>query len=208
MLKWLKRFAKKERPSLRKPSKGNKNRFLDVIKAELDKIKASQIEVLGVSEKLKHQSLCVENHSATIKDLQKQVSTINETVVRLSATLEISQETFPTTSATNPTTTEAEEFTERQDATLIILCKLAGKDGGQWISMKTLVHSLYPGHDYNKVRTTIFEYIRLFEDLGLIRRAKRGTRTYIALTQRGVETAKKKLSAKKAKLLYLPEIET
>ncbi len=73
--------------------------------------------------------------------------------------------------------------------------------------MKALVNSIYPGQDYNKVRTTIFEYVRIFEELSLVNRVKRGNRTFIALTKKGAETAKKKLANKKERLVHLPEIE-
>lgn len=198
MFKWLSMLTKKRKTSRRKNNGKAKSKVLDGIRAD----------ILNVSERLNSQSLCVDSNSTAIEDLQKQVSSISTSVLKLSATLENAQQTSPTASATLLTTQDTEEFTHLQEACLIILWKLAGKDGAQWVSMRMLVSSIYPGQEYNRVRTTTFEHIRIFERLGLIHRIKRGNRTFIALTKKGVETAKKKLANKKEKLLQLPEIET
>ena len=147
-------------------------------------------------------------NTVDIEALKKQISTIGDTVARLSATLESTPAANPIAPATLPPALAAEELTHLQEATLIILFRLISREHSQWIPMKLLVNNIYPGQDYNRVRTTIFEYMRLFEDLGMIKRAKRGTRTYITLTEKGTTIAKKKLAGKAKKVLELPEIET
>ncbi|OGS36438.1 MAG: hypothetical protein A2293_06580 [Elusimicrobia bacterium RIFOXYB2_FULL_49_7] len=207
MLKWLQRLTKRPQANARKYKRAKSSSALDGIKTELAAIKSAQAQALGVSERVKYHSLCVKNNSAAIEELQKQVTVINQTVFKLSATLEYAPKTSPHALSTLLSTPDAEDFTHLQECTLIILWKLTTKGGSQWTSMKALVNSIYPGQDYNKVRTTIFEYVRIFEELSLVNRVKRGNRTFIALTKKGAETAKKKLANKKERLVHLPEIE-
>lgn len=197
MFKWLSQLTKKEKVNLRKRRRNIKSKVLDGIKEE----------ILSVSEKLKSQSLCVEDNSAAIEDLQKQVACVSTSVLKLSATLERTQAAPAPTSPTLLPTPVTEEFTHQQEATLIILWKLIERDNSQWVPMKTLVKTIYPDQDYNRVRTTIFEYVRIFEELGMIQRIKRGNRTYITLTKKGADTVKKKVAGRKEKLALLPEVE-
>ncbi|KKW22068.1 MAG: hypothetical protein UY62_C0012G0004 [Parcubacteria group bacterium GW2011_GWF2_50_9] len=197
MLKWLANLTRKSDARVKPRRTVHKSRILDRIKAEL----------AGISNRVSDHALRVESNSAAIENIQKQVASINETVGRLSATLEKAQATLPPASPAQVPALDAEEFTHMQEATLIVLWKLADKDSGQWISMKTLVKSIYPEQDYNRVRTTIFEYIRIFEELGLIQRIKRGNRTFLALTNKGVETAKKRLTSRKEKYAQPAELE-
>lgn len=207
MLKWLKNLTKTYKSPPSGPRKRKDPRVLDGIKAELANLKTAQDGVAGIFEKLSRHSDDIQNNIAAIDSLQKQITTINETLERLSATLEKPQATLSPTMPTLLSTSDTEEFTHLQEATLIIFWQLAGKGSDQWISIKSLVKTIYPDQDYNRVRTTIFEYMRIFEELGLIQRVKRGNKTYIALTKKGAETAKKKISGRKAKLATPPELE-
>lgn len=190
MLNWFKKFTKRTHATAKKNKRGRPDRILDEIKSKLADISARAT-----------------NNTVDIEELQKQVSTISDTVARLSATLETPLQTKVIAPATLPPALVAEEFTHLQEATLLILFRLLSREDSQWIPIKLLVNNIYPGQDYNRVRTTIFEHMRLFEDLGLIRRAKHGTRTFITLTEKGRATAKRKLAGKAKKALELPEIE-
>lgn len=196
MLKWFKKLTKKSRTAAKAGKRGNKNRILNELTAQL----------AGISGKVADNTVHIHNNAADIAELQKDVSTIGATVARLSATLQNATPASPGTLPTHLTTLGTEDFTQLQEATLIILWKLAGRDSGQWIAMKSLVKAIYPDQEYNRVRTTIFEYARIFEELGMIQRLKRGNRTYLALTKKGAETVKQRVAARKESRIA-PKIE-
>ena len=162
MLKWLKRLTKKPRTDGRRYKRAKKGFILEEIKAELASIKSAQAQAAGVSERVKYHSLCVKDNSAAIENLQKQVTAISQSILKLSTTLENAPKTSPPTLPTLSPTPDAKDFTHLQECALVILWKLTVKGDNQWISMKALVNGIYPGQNYNTVRTTIFEYVRIF----------------------------------------------
>jgi len=83
----------------------------------------------------------------------------------------------------NITMKHFENLTEKQKEFCLILAALHSESPNEWVSFKTLAGELYPNQDYNKVRSTISEYTSLLEELGFVKKRKKGGKAYVLTTQ-------------------------
>ena len=84
-----------------------------------------------------------------------------------------------------------DDLTETQKIMFFRLGAFQRESGQQWTSLKVLAQDLYPGKSYDKVRSTVSEYIGILVDAGLIHKMRKGKQTYIAITQKGQAFFKK-----------------
>jgi hypothetical protein len=84
-----------------------------------------------------------------------------------------------------------DDLTETQKIMFFRLGAFQRESGQQWTSLKVLAQDLYPGKPYDKVRSTVSEYVGILVDAGLIHKMRKGKQTYIAITQKGQEFFKK-----------------
>ena len=66
-------------------------------------------------------------------------------------------------------------------------------------SRPALAQDLYPGKPYDKVRSTVSEYIGILVDAGLLHKMRKGKQTYIATTQKGQDFFQKNNPKQKKK---------
>ncbi len=78
-----------------------------------------------------------------------------------------------------------DDLTETQRAIFLRLAAFQRESGQEWTSLKALAHDIYPDKLYDKVRSTLSEYVGLLIDTGLIKKTRRGKQTYLAVTQKG-----------------------
>jgi hypothetical protein len=171
-----------------------------------------------LTDRVNYHSVCLKAQAKTIGRLEKQLQHIAQSISRTSPTLPVPSPTMAAASTTpqpaSPTVSAEgkyvglESLTQLQQATLIILAKLMAREGSKWIGMKTLVQQIYPQSEYNKVRTTIFEYVRVLEELGLVTRLKQSNLTFVSVTAKGMEIVHKSTAKKKEKLIRLVEERT
>lgn len=81
--------------------------------------------------------------------------------------------------------TPLDDLTETQKAIFFRLGAFQRESGQEWTALKTLASDLYPGKSYDKVRSTVSEYIGILVDAGLIHKLRKGKQTYIAITEKG-----------------------
>jgi len=81
--------------------------------------------------------------------------------------------------------TPLDDLTETQKAIFFRLGVFQRESGQEWTSLKTLSTDLYPGKSYDKVRSTVSEYVGILVDAGLIHKLRKGKQTYLAITEKG-----------------------
>ncbi|MEK6817019.1 MAG: hypothetical protein AABY09_05370, partial [Nanoarchaeota archaeon] len=69
----------------------------------------------------------------------------------------------------------------------------------QWISLKYLAQEMYPDKGYNQVRSTLSQYISSLEDLGYVKRMRKGKQAYVFSTTKNPCLKEKKKVAEKAR---------
>jgi hypothetical protein len=83
--------------------------------------------------------------------------------------------------------TPLDDLTETQRVMFFRLAAFQRESGQEWTSLKTLAQDLYPGKPYDKVRSTVSEYVGILVDTGLIKKMRKGKQSYIAITSKGQE---------------------
>ncbi len=78
-----------------------------------------------------------------------------------------------------------DDLTETQKAMFFRLGAFQRESGQEWTSLKTLAQDLYPGKPYDKVRSTVSEYVGIMADAGILYKNRKGKQTYIAITEKG-----------------------
>ena len=96
------------------------------------------------------------------------------------------------------TTNVLDVLTETQRAIFLRLSAFQRESGQEWTSLKTLALDIYPDKSYDKVRSTLSEYVGVLIDMGLIKKSRRGKQTYLAITPKGQQFIGKS-EVKKAK---------
>jgi hypothetical protein len=84
-----------------------------------------------------------------------------------------------------------DDLTETQKAMFLRLGAFQRESGQEWTALKTLAQDIYPGKTYDKVRSTVSEYIGILVDAGLIAKTRKGKQTYITITEKGQQYFKK-----------------
>tara|TARA_Y100000310_G_scaffold335563_1_gene417895 strand:+ start:888 stop:1508 length:621 start_codon:yes stop_codon:yes gene_type:complete len=97
------------------------------------------------------------------------------------------REMYPTISERTP----LDDLTETQNAIFFRLGTLQLESGHKWVPIKNLAHDLYPEKPYDKVRSTVSEYVSILADSGLVKKIRKGKQTYVSITQKGENFFKK-----------------
>lgn len=84
-----------------------------------------------------------------------------------------------------------ETLTETQQKLCWKLAALQKEMPSQWISLKYLAQELYPDKDYNAVRSTLSQFVAGLEDLGLVKRKRKGKQAYVVSTSKNPCNKKK-----------------
>jgi chromosome segregation ATPase len=90
-------------------------------------------------------------------------------------------------------------LTETQQKICWKLALLQKEVPDQWISLKYLAQELYPEKDYNQVRSTISQFIGALEELGFVKRRRKGKQAYVFSTKKNPCYGKKKKAESKIK---------
>ncbi|MEK6860930.1 MAG: hypothetical protein AABY07_03070 [Nanoarchaeota archaeon] len=75
-----------------------------------------------------------------------------------------------------------DSLTDKQKTLCRVVAALNLESPGKWISLKTVSEDLHPNSSYNKVRSNLSEYTSLLEELGFIKKRKKGRQSYIMST--------------------------
>lgn len=77
-----------------------------------------------------------------------------------------------------------ESLTEKQQRMCAVLAAMQKEFPDQWFTLKYLAQELYPDKEYSKVRSTVSQFITTLEELGLVKRRRKGKQTYVYSTGR------------------------
>ncbi|MBU2589186.1 MAG: hypothetical protein KKA65_01430 [Nanoarchaeota archaeon] len=84
-----------------------------------------------------------------------------------------------------------ESLTETQQRLCWKMAALQKEMPDQWISLKYLAQELYPDKDYNIVRSTLSQFIAGLEELGIVKRKRKGKQAYVFSTNKNPCNKKK-----------------
>lgn len=76
------------------------------------------------------------------------------------------------------------ELTETQQKLCWKIAALQKEMPNEWISLKTLAQEMYPEKEYSSVRSTICQFVSQLEEMGFIKRRRKGRQTYVSSTER------------------------
>ncbi len=77
-----------------------------------------------------------------------------------------------------------DNLTETQQKLCWKLAALQKEMPKQWISLKYLAQELYPDKDYASIRSTLSQFIANLEELGLVKRKRKGKQAYVISTNK------------------------
>ncbi|MDI6737786.1 MAG: hypothetical protein QME12_04700 [Nanoarchaeota archaeon] len=99
-----------------------------------------------------------------------------------------------------------ETLTESQQKLCWKLAALQKEMPDQWISLKYLAQELYPDKEYGAIRSTLSQFVTALEEMGFVKRKRKGKQAYIISTNNNpcmhrkmpvVETEKSRVKSKK-----------
>lgn len=94
-----------------------------------------------------------------------------------------------------------DDLTETQKSIFLRLGTLLYESSQEWITTKALAQELYPDKQYDKVRSTLSEYISILIEAGLVKKKRHGKLTYLSITEKGLSLFEKSKKAKLKKIL-------
>jgi ribosomal protein S19E (S16A) len=171
------------------------------IKDDLDRLKKSITNSFSNVKRDIKLLIKKDNEQDTkIEDIRDRLSRIElklETVVPFEVKAEVKKEV-------KEGITEIEEdliesLTNLQKSIFLKLSILMRETNNEWISMKSLTRELYPDKTYNRVRSIVSEYTDFLEEEGLIKKKRKGRKTYLTITKKGRVYVPKKVEEIKVK---------
>ena len=91
------------------------------------------------------------------------------------------------------------ELTETQQKLCWKIAVLQKELPNEWLSLKYLAQEMYPDRDYASVRSTVSQFIAQLEDLGFVKRRRKGRQAYVCSTDKNPCTEKVRSTGVKAK---------
>ena len=90
------------------------------------------------------------------------------------------------------------ELTETQQKLCWKIAALQKEMPNEWISLKALAQDMYPDKEYSSVRSTICQFVSQLEEMGFIKRRRKGRQTYVSSTEKNPykDKVKKKVAVK------------
>lgn len=90
------------------------------------------------------------------------------------------------------------ELTETQQKLCWKIAALQKEMPNEWVSLKTIAQDMYPEKDYASVRSTICQFVSQLEEMGFIKRRRKGRQTYVSSTEKNPykDKVKKKVTTK------------
>ena len=93
-----------------------------------------------------------------------------------------------------------QELTDIQKLICFKLASLHKENPNTWISFKSLAREVYPNKEYKKIKSLISEYTDILEELGYLKKKRKGRRSYLKSTDKNPHI--------KNTYIKIPEIKT
>jgi DNA-binding transcriptional ArsR family regulator len=85
-----------------------------------------------------------------------------------------------------------DDLTDKQKIFCQRLAALQKENPDQWISLKYLSQEIYPNKNYPQIRSTVSQYVTFLEELGIVKRRRKGKQAYVRSTKKNPFFKKKK----------------
>jgi len=144
-------------------------------------------------------------HYERFKEYDKKISNIEEKISQLYELISEEKKIKPESlvKETIPTLTEFSKpeninkslwnsLTDTKKNFLYTLSIILQESGLEWIPMKMLTEELYPNKTYNDVKSMISIYTENLQDLGFIKKTRKGREIFITITEKTKEFLPKK----------------
>jgi len=162
-----------------------------------DSFKRIQEDMDVLSKQTKHSHSRHNQHDAALQNVVLRLSAIEDFIESLAEQkvgnygeeMEVPEPEYPETS-------ELDALTETQQKILWKLMALQNENPGEWFSLKYLAQEVYPDRSYNSVRSALSQFISNLEEMGYVKRKRRGKQAYVFLARRPTIKKKSKASIK------------
>jgi hypothetical protein len=174
------------------------NKIADNLKTSFIRVKA---DIKVVRDWLSFFKTQAEDHEQRFKNIESRVEELSEVIAYLADKDQNNTQPTPKTpqATREPQYYDYEEkitppqkqktildnLTETQQALFLRIGAFQRESGQEWTPLKTLAQDIYPGKSYDRVRSTISEYVGLLVDVGLIKKMRKGKQTYVSVTEQG-----------------------
>jgi hypothetical protein len=150
-----------------------------------------------------------EEYNTRFKDIESRLEELGEVISYLSESEKVQQSTpqnnqntkkeqqYYDYDASTPKRTPLDDLTETQQAIFLRLVAFQRESGQEWTPLKSLAQDIYPGKSYDKIRSTVSEYVGIMVDVGILKKTRKGKQTYITITEKGKEYFNKKRTTNK-----------
>ncbi len=85
-----------------------------------------------------------------------------------------------------------DDLTDKQKIFCQRLAALQKESPDKWISLKYLAQEIYPNKTYPQIRSTVSQYTTFLEELGVVKRRRKGKQAYVISTEKNPYLKKKK----------------
>jgi hypothetical protein len=89
-----------------------------------------------------------------------------------------------------------DELTPVQQRLCWKISRLQKEKPKRWLSLKDIAQELYPEREYNKIRSTVSDYIGLLEEFDYIERKRKGRQAYVRFKKNKLPSSKEKTKEK------------
>lgn len=178
------------------------NNLNESVKSSFNHIKT---DMNKVNEWIKDLEKHHNNHYEKFKEYDKKIDHIDQKVTKLSELI-LEQKNIQKQPIVEEKTTLITEFSKPENVNqslwdsltdtkknfLYTLSVIMQESGLDWIPMKMLTEELYPNKTHDEVKSMISVYTENLQDLGFIRKTRKGREIFISLTDKTKEFLPKK----------------
>ncbi len=146
-------------------------------------------------------------HELSLKEVERRISRIESDIIKIQEVeikqvqpVVVAQGTINLKEEKEDLKTDAWDLlTEVQKILCYKLASIEKETPQKWVSLKYLAQEIYPDKNYESIRSTISEYTSNLEELGFLKKKRKGKQTFVVSTEKNPYIRKKE--KKKLKLL-------
>lgn len=126
-----------------------------------------------------------DHHDEVLQNMMMRISRLEEYMKAL-AEQKVGEEYEEELEVPEPSYSKSDmdQLTEAQQRIMMGLMALQNENPDEWISMKYLAQEVYPDKAYSSVRSTLSQFITSLEEMGLIKRKRKGKQAYVILAKK------------------------
>src|SRR3989344_7119187 len=142
-------------------------------------------EIQHLTKSLSHSHKKHHYHHTHLNEHEQKIRVLSKRLEQLESLLKIQPQQTTGIVVTESSQTNPLDFlTDTQRIFCQKLALLQKETPGKWIPLKYLAQELYPGKDYQQIRSTISQFVSTIEDLGFVKRIRKGRQAYVLSTDK------------------------